>query len=336
VQARRGGVNPLRATQIAVNQWRRRRALGRWFHAKPLIERSCPLCGTPPQRFLVCGDRDGLGIRTSQCAACGFVFSSPYYAPDVIAEFYRESYRALFKGQPNPRGLAERQSYLRERAAFYFEFLTGLRLLPDRGAVLDVGCGEGTLLRTLHIRRPDLRLAGVEPTAAFAHQLANETGIPIIPSLDTLPAEDTFDLVVLVHVLEHVHEPLPLLRQIARHLRPDGRLYVDVPDLARHSSIMDLHLAHCNHFSRHTLDAMLSRAGLAVLEAVQHRPPTLPPSLYAVAVRGRDESSGVVPPDPEAHLHGSIIQAIQVPRTGWIGTLGARVGRLAAAAGRAR
>jgi 2-polyprenyl-3-methyl-5-hydroxy-6-metoxy-1,4-benzoquinol methylase len=303
-------MNPVRAALNSFRRWQQIRTLRRHFAGKPLVQRSCPLCDQTGQRLLLRGDRDAIGIRTSQCTACGFVFTSPYYRPEVISEFYQERYRSLFKGQPDPRGLALRQSYLRERADFYFDFLTGQGLLPRAGgAVLDAGCGEGTLLRTLHARRPDLQLAGVEPTIAFARHLAVATGLQVASSLGALPEGQRFDLVMLVHVLEHVHDPVALLRQIADRLGPYGRLYVDVPDLAMHSGIMDLHLAHCNHFSRHTLGAALIRAGLEALQVVQHRPPTLPPSLYAVAIRGAGPAV-TVPPDPEGSVHARRIRSI--------------------------
>jgi 2-polyprenyl-3-methyl-5-hydroxy-6-metoxy-1,4-benzoquinol methylase len=319
---------PVRAVLNALVRWRQMRSLRRFFDRQPLLARSCPLCGETAQRLLLRGDRDAIGIRTAQCAGCGFVFSSPYFPAEVISRFYEDTYRRLFKGQADPRGLAQRQTYLRERAEFYYGFLSRLGLLPGAGGtVLDAGCGEGTLLRTLRANRPDLVLAGVEPTIAFARHLTSETGIPVASDLESLADGQRFDLVTLVHVLEHVHEPVALLRGIAGRLSPDGRLYVDVPDLALHSSIIDLHLAHCNHFSRHTLDAALRRAGLEVVEVVQHRPPTLPPSLYAVA-RPASAASRVVPPDPEAEVYAARIRAIDPgPSSFWVREIQARLRR---------
>lgn len=308
----------VRGALSTFRRWRQIRSLRRSFARHPLIQRRCPLCDSAGQRLLLRGDRDAIGIRTSQCTACGFVFSSPYYAPDVIARFYEGEYRSLFKGQSDPRGLALRQNYLRERADFYLDFLGLLEVLPaGGGAVLDAGCGEGTLLRTLQAKRPDLELMGVEPTVAFARHLAEETGLQVVGSLGDLPGGRRFDLVTSVHVLEHVHDPVALLRQIAERLAPQGRLYVDVPDLARHSSITDLHLAHCSHFSRHTLAAALTRAGLTPLQVVQHQPPTLPPSLYAVAAPGIGAPE-LPPPDPHGDVYASHIRSIDPgPTTFW-------------------
>ena len=323
-------MNPARAVLGSLRRWHQMRSLRRSFAGQPLARRSCPLCGDAAQRLLLRGDRDFIGVNTSQCTACGFVFSSPHYAPEVISDFYVERYRSLFKGQTDPRDLAVRQTYLAERAGFYVEFLDRAGLLPrSGGAVLDVGCGEGTLLRTLRLRRPDLRLAAVEPSVAFARHLAEDTGIPVVATLDQIPVGQRFDLVTLVHVLEHVHDPVPLLGQAGDRLGGDGRLYVDVPDLAAHASINDLHIAHCSHFSRHTLSAALVRAGLEVVEAIQHRPPTLPPSVYAVAAARRGGIVDVVPPDPDRETYAGRIRNIDPGEPNfWARELRAQLGRL--------
>jgi hypothetical protein len=298
----------------AMARWgrsRQVRALRRYFARQPLVPRACPLCGARDQQLLIRGDRDGIGICTSQCDACGFVFSSPYYSPAVIEEFYQERYRRLFKGQTDPRGLAARQTYLRERAEFYLGFLDRLAVWPGAaGSLLDAGCGEGTLLRTTQGAFPGMRLQGVEPTSTFARNLTLETGIPVAASLDVLPGDLTFDLVTLVHVLEHVHDPVALLRQLGGRLAPGGFLYVDVPDLARHSSIQDLHLAHCSHFSGHTLHEALLQAGLEVVAVSPHQPPTLPPSLYAVARVGAGAAPAAVRPDPERDAFATSLRGI--------------------------
>jgi 2-polyprenyl-3-methyl-5-hydroxy-6-metoxy-1,4-benzoquinol methylase len=308
-------MNVLRVIRNSVRRGSQLRKLRRYFARQRLVPRPCPLCGCESVRLLVRGDRDFIGIPTSQCRQCGFVFSSPYYPAEVIAGFYREDYRALFKGQPDPRGLAIRQGYLRERAAFFLGFFEELGILPlPHGSVLDVGCGEGTILRGLQRRFPGLRLTGVEPTVSFARHLAEDTGIPVVDRLGEV-GDARFDLAISIHVLEHVHDPVGLLGEIREHLGPRGRLYLDVPDLGLHHSITDLHLAHCNHFSAHTLTVALERAGLVPERVIRHLPPTLPPSIFAVARAGRAaDAPETVRPDPEAERHALRVAQIDTGR----------------------
>ena len=150
---------------------------------------------------------------------------------------------------------------------------------------------------------------------SFARHLGGERGLTIASALDELGTGQCFDLATLVHVLEHVQDPVALLRQVRGRLGASGRLYVDVPDVAEHSSLMDLHLAHCNHFSAHTLGLALGLAGYRVIEAASHRPPTLPPSLFAVAtVDQAPPPVAMVVPDPDAVTLANRVRAIEVGR----------------------
>jgi 2-polyprenyl-3-methyl-5-hydroxy-6-metoxy-1,4-benzoquinol methylase len=296
------------------DRWRQVHTLRDYFAAQPLERRPCPLCGSSELRLLIRGDRDFLGIHTSQCVHCGFILSSPFYSPETVSDFYRERYRALFKGQPDPHDLAHRHAYLRERADFYAGFLQQQNVLPPTGgSLLDVGCGEGTLLRTLRERHPDKRFTGVEPTVRYAKHLVEDVGIRVVEDIEKLNPAEQFDTVLLIHVLEHVHDPLKLLKQIGQRVRPGGKVYVDVPDVSTHSSIIDLHLAHCNHFSVHTMTSALRCAGLHPVQVAAHRPPTLPPSIFAIAQCGTvpgDSGGG----DPEAATYGHRVTAIDVSR----------------------
>jgi SAM-dependent methyltransferase len=86
-------------------------------------------------------------------------------------------------------------------------------MLPgDAKTLLDVGCGDGTLARSIVDRRPGLRATGVEIRAR------PHTAIPV-QEFDgrILPyADDSHDLVMLVDVLHHADDPLILVREAAR------------------------------------------------------------------------------------------------------------------------
>jgi SAM-dependent methyltransferase len=113
----------------------------------------------------------------------------------------------------------------RDLPGLKLSFLT--RHLPASGKVMELGSGEGKVLRTLRRVRPGLTLLGCDvrdvppPDAAFEfRRIAGER----------LPAADAeLDAVVFADVLEHVDAPAATLRELWRVLRPGGLLLGFVP-----------------------------------------------------------------------------------------------------------
>ncbi len=101
-----------------------------------------------------------------------------------------------------------------------------LRHAPHRGKLLELGSGEGKVLRTLGRERPNLTLVGcdvrdVPPGDAAFEFRRVEGGIPA--------SDGELDAVVFADVLEHVAEPAAVLRELWRALRPGGLLLGFVP-----------------------------------------------------------------------------------------------------------
>jgi SAM-dependent methyltransferase len=97
---------------------------------------------------------------------------------------------------------------------------------PTMGDVLEIGCGEGKMLRTLAHHLPDVRLFGCdvrEPQSAegFTFACLESEKLPY-PSA-------RFDAVLVMDVLEHVPDPRALLGEAARVLKPSGRFVGFIP-----------------------------------------------------------------------------------------------------------
>lgn len=133
---------------------------------------------------------------------------------------------------------------------------------PPAGArVLDFGCGRGKFLDVL--KRCGWETVGIEPAmdAAFSrHQ-----------RLTRVPGDPTFDLVIAHHVLEHVTNPLALLRQFAAATRPGGYLFVAVPRLDTLPVHRDyryvLSRVHVTAYTSTCMEGLLGRAGWQPVEA---------------------------------------------------------------------
>lgn len=110
-------------------------------------------------------------------------------------------------------------------------------LAPRGGRVLDVGCGVGHGLAALRELRADLWLVAADMDRVClqrvqARRVADESRY-FADIRDLCDLRETFDGVVLSHVLEHTLSPSEVLRHALQLLRPEGHLYLAVPNPVR-------------------------------------------------------------------------------------------------------
>jgi SAM-dependent methyltransferase len=127
---------------------------------------------------------------------------------------------------------------------------------PPGAAVLDFGCGSGALLDALQDYGWDTW--GIETADDYAFQRHRR--------LVAVPGEPTFDLIIANHVLEHVTDPLGLLRDLARACRRGGYMLVSVPRLDTLPTHRDYKYiingrAHITAYTWACLRGLLARAG---------------------------------------------------------------------------
>lgn len=103
--------------------------------------------------------------------------------------------------------------------------------------VLDVGCGSGALGELLQSRGNHVE--GITHCEAEAEVASRRLARVHLLDLDelreadaALPAEQPFDAIVFSEVLEHLHDPLAVLKSFLRLLSPSGRVYVSLPNVA--------------------------------------------------------------------------------------------------------
>jgi trans-aconitate methyltransferase len=149
------------------------------------------------------------------------------------------------------------------RSSKIVEWLVAAGNLPAGGTMLDIGCGNGAFLRAFSQRYPDWQLAGLELSD---RNRATIEAIPGVTQLHVGPLANVaqrFDLIVLIHALEHIPDPVAYLRSLTAHLNPGGRLLIEVPDLT--SSPFDILIAdHTTHFTAAVLPRVISAAGFTV------------------------------------------------------------------------
>jgi 2-polyprenyl-3-methyl-5-hydroxy-6-metoxy-1,4-benzoquinol methylase len=134
-------------------------------------------------------------------------------------------------------------------------------------SLLDVGCGIGRFALAAHAF--GWRVMGIDPSATALRVGAPHAPFPLRQETiaDHLRANVAYDVVTAFEVVEHLDDPLPFVRDLRSALKPDGSLFVTVPNWdcpAVRSSTVPEHLPpwHVLFFGRRALAALLRAAGL--------------------------------------------------------------------------
>lgn len=217
------------------------------------------------------------GGRLAVCGRCGLVFK-PFdaafrrEAEEIYASYaiyHQSGGREQRVRHPHTGILVPRSTVLAEMLLTP-DILPASRALPEpgtlpeRGSLLDIGCGNGAFLKAFAAARPGWELRGTEHDRRHAAELEKIAGFKeLLPGDFPDFKSQTFNLISLVHVLEHSQDPVAWLSRLRTHLASDGVLFVECPDAELNP--FDLLTAdHALHFSRQTLAALAARAGLAV------------------------------------------------------------------------
>jgi SAM-dependent methyltransferase len=228
--------------------------------------RLCPLCGHDRSTLFDRRVHFGRLVSNRLCARCGLVFQTPRMTAEEAEAHYAAEYRKTIQGSEGP--IAKDLNFQAMRAGLLIHFLKGKVRRVERH--LDIGCSAGILLQQIQ-QAYGAQETGVEPGDAY-RRYARGQGLEVHASLDEVEAGGRrFDLVSLIHVLEHLPDPVGYLVKLREQvLAPGGRLLLEVPNLYFHDSF---EFEHLYAFSRRTLNETLRKAGFQVTAVrIQGRP----------------------------------------------------------------
>lgn len=150
----------------------------------------------------------------------------------------------------------------------YRLILAEIGTLPPSPRILDIGCGNGTLLRHIRAQFDDAVLFGVEPSQEACRLALSDIASAItcadIEEFAQSATSNSFDLLVCSEVLEHVKDPTTVLAIAAKLLKPRGLAIFTVPAGMHHWSIQDEAAGHLRRFEIAQFSGLLNQCGLQV------------------------------------------------------------------------
>jgi SAM-dependent methyltransferase len=221
------------------------------------------------------------------CCDCGLTFTSPQFTAAEYARIYDAVHLRGAEGSPKAR----------------FAALARLvRGAESGGRFLDFGCGNGAFLDAM----PGYDAVGFEVAADVPEGVVRRGRVVIgdilvenLTSAGLAPA--TFDFIVAWDVLEHLAAPAQQLQRLNTLLKPDGRLYLTLPNIDSWMARISgekwnmLLLEHLWYFGPKTLTTFLDRVGFA---AKVIKPIGYPVDLTTLCLRVRQTYGDWVPSVP--------------------------------------
>jgi 2-polyprenyl-3-methyl-5-hydroxy-6-metoxy-1,4-benzoquinol methylase len=228
---------------------------------------NCNLCGADD--FQVVFPKGYAQLhRIVRCKRCELMYANPQELIDC-ERFLNDPVEL----DPNNPSVAQ---YYRKQEIQIPDNLKALEVLnqmrPQRGKLLEIGCFRGVFAEC--IRAAGWEVTGLEPDAGAFRHAREKYGLNVVHGVLPHPElkADTFDAVVLLHVIEHMPDPAANLREIRRLMKPGGVFVVETP---RFDSLMfkvlgrrERSVGNCNghiyFFTVPTLTRLLENNGFEV------------------------------------------------------------------------
>jgi len=221
------------------------------------------LCGGTKFDLVANVDRYGMLQDTVLCTKCGLMLSNPRMTKEEYSAFYTSDfYRRCYGGE----------NYIENYKAFYrpklevgqclYNEVNEMKSIKASTTVLEFGAGAGWNL--IPFVKAGANVVGMDYSPTLVG-LWREYGVNMVQG-GLSDIKDSYDIIILSHVLEHFLDPVESLKIIASHLATDGIIYIAVPNIMNFG-MGHLQNAHTWYFSPRTLEYYCKLAGLQLLRS---------------------------------------------------------------------
>jgi SAM-dependent methyltransferase len=236
----------------------------------------CALCGGTVTRPYL----EKFGYPLVKCAGCSLVYCNPRLTSAETDKRYNADYFwKEYLPTVIPPGGADDVDFLDHRFKAALDLLAGGRP-PAR--LIEIGTGAGFFLKAAH--RAGFDTYGLELSTEASEYARDRLGLRVLQTAaEDMPFEaGYFDAAAMFEVIEHLRDPLRVVRAAHRALKPGGVFVVSTPNLGALSRLMlggewaVLSPAeHLYYFTETTLRAMLQKAGFRSVRFVREYAPWL-------------------------------------------------------------
>ncbi len=189
----------------------------------------CPLCksglflnhleikdyAVSSENFIIC-----------KCTACDLLFTNPRPKINKIGPYY--DFPEYYSHADQSKTITQFAYNRVRKIAINSKVKLLSNLKPEKGRLLDYGCGTAELLH--HAEASGWKVAGIEPSPKAQAQALQKLPSKIFPNLDELSDKKSFDIITMFHVLEHIHDLRKTIKKLVKLLKSGGYIIIAVPN----------------------------------------------------------------------------------------------------------
>jgi 2-polyprenyl-3-methyl-5-hydroxy-6-metoxy-1,4-benzoquinol methylase len=238
---------------------------------------TCPICGGTSQNTVYRSNIDfekiargevkpyGAHYSIKQCDQCGLMLSNPVFIEEQVKRLYEKAETTNVN--------EDEEDNVRRTMRYYYKLVQPF--LTHKEKMLDIGCDLGFLLEAAS-EDGFTELHGTEPNPLARRRAEKIPGSVITEKFyeEQYYPEESFDLISLIHVLDHVYNPNDVLARAYSQLKPGGFLIAVVHNvecllkklLGEKFPVFNLY--HHYFFSKKTLRALGESVGYEVKDVV--------------------------------------------------------------------
>ena len=173
-----------------------------------------------------------------------------------------ENYKIYEQGDNEEQLIFDKKGKSKTRSEVLFENLKLHCRIKNEGNLAEIGCGFGKFLRVFNKNFPHWQLEGYDLGDQYSSQI-NAIDNATYLQKTFKPCDKKYDLIVGIHLLEHLRNPLELLTNCRDSLEDDGKIFMQFPNIK--TSTFDLIIAdHISHFSVNNVHNMALNTGLHI------------------------------------------------------------------------
>ena len=229
---------------------------------------SCAVCNSSDLEEISTQAQFNIEAHVCVCNDCGLSFLSPRWDKATYLDFYINKYDHYYRENPSKLP-AEKDPFSYYPIIKRIEKSLANTNTPSK--ILDIGSGDGSKLESIQKAYPEAAFFAIEPSGTLQKELTKRNITFVSNDIETTweSQYQNFDFIIMRHVLEHMLDPISVLKKLHNVMADNGIIYIAVPNALNLDTPLTsffFRAVHTYYFSPLSITNILKKAGFEIID----------------------------------------------------------------------